>query len=91
MYKKLNRLENLLNTYYNKRTSIYNEIMNNYKKDNYAHGNNDLLLQKYEGYTDLIKLAQVEIDDLKREIKILEHANIFEGLEFEFLPELENN
>jgi len=74
LYKELNRSKKILNGYYNKRTSIYNEIMINYKKDNYTHGDNNSLLQKYEGYTDIIKLGQVKVDELKREIKILQRA-----------------
>jgi|TARA_R100000742_G_C4171786_1_gene9807 hypothetical protein len=76
LYKKLNRLENLLDTYYDKHGSIYKTLMDNYNKEDYILGSKEdcILQEKFEQYNDIIKLAQVEIYDLEKEIKILEKA-----------------
>jgi len=76
LYKKLNRLENLLDTYYDKHGAIYKTLMDNYNKEDYILGSKEdcILQEKFEQYNDIIKLAQVEIYDLEKEIKILEKA-----------------
>ena len=71
LYKKLNRLENLLDTYYDKHGSIYKTLMDNYNKEDYILGSKEdcILQEKFEQYNDIIKLAQVEIYDLEKEIR----------------------